>query len=51
LIASEDGMRRSTAQRELRSGEVAIAALSNLLVMLCSDKDTQPIVNTGTLHS
>ena len=24
--------------------------VSNLLVVLCSDKDAAPIVNTGTLH-
>ncbi len=27
------------------------AMVSNLLVVLCSDKDTQPIINTGTLYS
>ena len=27
------------------------AMVSNLLVVLCSDKDTQPIVNTGTLYN
>ena len=27
------------------------AMVSNLLVVLCSDKDTQSIVNTGTLYS
>ncbi len=27
------------------------AMVSNLLVVLCSDKDAQPIVNTGTLYS
>jgi regulator of protease activity HflC (stomatin/prohibitin superfamily) len=27
------------------------AMVSNLLVVLCSDKDTQPIVNTGTLYA
>jgi regulator of protease activity HflC (stomatin/prohibitin superfamily) len=26
------------------------AMVSNLLVVLCSDRDTQPVVNTGTLH-
>ena len=26
------------------------AMVSNLLVVLCSDKDTQPIVNAGTLY-
>ena len=25
--------------------------VSNLLVVLCSDQETQPIVNTGTLYS
>jgi hypothetical protein len=25
--------------------------VSNLLVVLCSDKDTQPIVNAGTLYN
>jgi len=27
------------------------AMVSNLLVVLCSDKETQPIVNTGTLYN
>ena len=27
------------------------AMVSNLLVVLCSDRDTQPIVNTGTLYA
>jgi regulator of protease activity HflC (stomatin/prohibitin superfamily) len=27
------------------------AMVSNLLVVLCSDKDTQPIINTGTLYA
>jgi hypothetical protein len=27
------------------------AMVSNLLVVLCSDKDTQPIVNAGTLYN
>jgi len=27
------------------------AMVSNLLVVLCSDRDTQPIVNAGTLYS
>jgi hypothetical protein len=26
------------------------AMVSNLLVVLCSDKDAQPVVNTGTLY-
>ena len=27
------------------------AMVSNLLVVLCADRDVQPIVNTGTLYS
>jgi hypothetical protein len=27
------------------------AMVSNLLVVLCSDRGTQPVVNTGTLHN
>ena len=26
------------------------AMVSNLLVVLCSDRHAQPVVNTGTLH-
>ncbi len=26
------------------------AMVSNLLVVLCGDRDTQPVVNTGTLY-
>ena len=27
------------------------AMVSNLMVVLCSERDTQPIVNTGTLYT
>jgi len=27
------------------------AMVSNLLVVLCSDKTTQPVINTGSLYS
>jgi len=27
------------------------AMVSNLMVVLCGDRDTQPVVNTGTLYS
>ena len=27
------------------------AMVSNLLVVLCSDRHTQPVINTGTLHN
>jgi hypothetical protein len=26
------------------------AMVTNLLVVLCSERDTQPVVNTGTLY-
>ena len=26
------------------------AMVSNLMVVLCADKDVSPVVNTGTLH-
>jgi hypothetical protein len=39
-------------QIAVRDGKRKAAVVSsNLLVVLCSDKDTQPIVNTGTLYS
>ncbi len=30
--------------------EKKAAMVSNLMVVLCSDKDAAPIVNAGTLH-
>jgi uncharacterized tellurite resistance protein B-like protein len=27
------------------------AMVSNLMVVLCSDHDTQPVINTGTLYT
>jgi hypothetical protein len=30
--------------------EKKAAMVSNLMVVLCADKDVSPIVNTGTLH-
>jgi len=30
--------------------EKKAAMVSNLMVVLCSDKDASPVVNTGTLH-
>ena len=30
--------------------EKKAAMISNLMVVLCGDKDPSPIVNTGTLH-
>jgi hypothetical protein len=31
-------------------GERKAAMVSNLLVVLCAERGTQPIVNAGTLH-
>jgi hypothetical protein len=31
--------------------ERRVSMVSNLLVVLCSDRHTQPVVNTGTLYS
>ena len=45
-------LERLSASRLVQLDEERKAAMvSNLLVVLCSDKDTQPIVNTGTLYS
>ena len=32
-------------------GEQKAAMVSNLLVVLCGDRDVSPVVNTGTLYS
>ncbi len=44
---------RGLSEREIveLDDERKAAMVSNLLVVLCSDKETQPIVNTGTLYS
>jgi hypothetical protein len=31
--------------------EKKASMVSNLMVVLCSDKDATPVVNTGTLHA
>ncbi len=43
---------KGLAERDIveLDAERKAAMVSNLLVVLCSDKDTQPIVNTGTLY-
>jgi regulator of protease activity HflC (stomatin/prohibitin superfamily) len=48
----------ASALEQLKAGGVVeldderkAAMVSNLLVVLCSDKDTQPIVNAGTLYT
>ena len=32
-------------------GERRAAMVQNLLVVLCSDKHTQPVINTGTMYN
>jgi regulator of protease activity HflC (stomatin/prohibitin superfamily) len=48
----EDAL-KGLSEREIvvLDDERKAAMVSNLLVVLCSDKDTQPIVNTGTLYA
>jgi regulator of protease activity HflC (stomatin/prohibitin superfamily) len=47
----EDALKR-LSEREIvvLDDERKAAMVSNLLVVLCSDRETQPIVNTGTLY-
>ena len=33
-----------------RADERRAAMVSNLMVVLCGERDTQPVVNTGTLY-
>jgi hypothetical protein len=40
---------RSSADVELDEERKA-AMVSNLLVVLCGERDTQPVVNTGSLY-
>ena len=44
---------KSLAEREIveLDSERKAAMVSNLLVVLCSDKETQPIINAGTLYN
>jgi hypothetical protein len=46
-MALEELSKRAVVQLD---EERKAAMVSNLLVVLCSDRDTQPIVNTGTLY-
>jgi hypothetical protein len=51
-VTMVDDALRGLSEREIvvLDDERKAAMVSNLLVVLCSDKDTQPIVNTGTLY-
>jgi hypothetical protein len=40
-----------TCYAAINNEERKAAMVSNLLVVLCGERGTQPIVNTGTLYS
>jgi hypothetical protein len=44
---------KGLSEREIVSldDERRASMVSNLLVVLCSDRETQPVVNTGTLYT
>ena len=41
---------KSTAVALSASNERRAAMVSNLMVVLCGERDTQPVVNTGSLY-
>ena len=48
----EMGLEMLADRRVIQLDEERKATMvSNLLVVLCSDRDTQPVVNTGSLYS
>jgi hypothetical protein len=47
-MALEDLSRKNIIELD---DERRAAMVSNLLVVLCSDRHTQPVVNTGTLYT
>ncbi len=51
VLMVEDALQQLSAKQVVRLDEERKAAMvSNLLVVLCSDQSTQPVVNTGTLY-
>ena len=56
IVEGAVGMVEMALEQLSRSDQVQLdeerkaPMVSNLLVVLCGDKDTQPVVNTGTLH-
>jgi predicted transcriptional regulator len=56
IVEGAVGMVETALDRLAEKGVVALdedrkaVMVSNLLVVLCSDRHTQPVVNTGTLH-
>jgi hypothetical protein len=49
----EESALKGLSEREIvhLDDERKAAMVSNLLVVLCSDKDTQPVINAGTLYN
>jgi regulator of protease activity HflC (stomatin/prohibitin superfamily) len=51
VLMVEDALQQLSAKQIVRLDDERKAAMvSNLLVVLCSDQQTQPVVNTGTLY-
>ena len=51
VLMVEDALQQLSTKQVVRLDEERKAAMvSNLLVVLCSDQSTQPVVNTGTLY-
>jgi regulator of protease activity HflC (stomatin/prohibitin superfamily) len=52
-VSMVEGALKSLREREIITldDERKAAMVSNLLVVLCSDRETQPVVNTGTLYN
>ena len=51
VLMVEDALQQLSAKQVVRLDEERKAAMvSNLLVVLCSDQNTQPVVNTGSLY-
>lgn len=48
----EDALQRLSDDKIIDFDEVKKATMiSNLLVVLCGDKEVTPVINAGTLHS
>ena len=52
VLMVEDALQQLSTKQVVRLDEERKAAMvSNLLVVLCSDQNTQPVVNTGSLYT